>query len=156
LKVEPSRTIGDAFRHDLPRLSPRDRRAASSVLAKSLAGLLRKLHDRSVSDRDLKVANVLIRGEITDPQPALSVIDLAGARPMHPLPRARRLQNLSRMIVSLEELPGWNRAASLRFLRAYLGSAASKTTILRRWWTDVRRYSLAKRTRNYRRGRVLS
>lgn len=153
-KVEPSATIGEVFREVLPRLDRGARFEASRRLSRRMARLVRSLHDRSISDRDLKASNVLLVGGPLVERPELCVIDLAGARPIHPLPRSRRVQNLARVLVSLEELPEWNRAASARFLSEYLGRTTDRER--RRWWADLRARSQSKRAGNHRRGRAIS
>ena len=89
-------------------------------LTLALARLLRTLHERSLSDRDLKTANVLIEGDPNAADVRLSVIDLVGVRLIHPLPHHRRVQNLSRLHLSLADVPGRTRTDALRFLQAYL------------------------------------
>lgn len=156
LKLDPARTVGEVFRSDLVVLKSDERTRVARRLSTALARLVRDLHDRSISDRDLKVSNVMVVGDPADDPPQLKVIDLAGVRPIHPLPYGRRLQNVSRMIVSLEALPGWNRAASLRFLRDYLRGEARRPDVVRRWWRDLQRLARRKRARNGRNGRALS
>ena len=72
----------------LPLSSPElDAGSRSLRLTLALARLLRVLHERSISDRDLKSANILIVG---DPEAeeigARRLIDLVGVQLLHPLP----------------------------------------------------------------------
>ncbi len=76
IKAEPSITLGDYARTVLPLASPDDRRAQIRRLTLALARLLRVLHERSMSDRDLKAANILIEGD-----PAADEIALTLDRP---------------------------------------------------------------------------
>src|SRR5262249_22764982 len=50
----------------LPRLPPEVRRARIRRLTAALALLVRSLHDRSLSHRDLKASNILIRTDFLD------------------------------------------------------------------------------------------
>ena len=86
--------------------TPRPRRRAIRSLTRSLAFMLRILHERSISDRDLKAANIMIQGDPSTGDARLSLIDLVGVQLLHPIPRHRRLQNLARLQVSLRVGPG--------------------------------------------------
>jgi tRNA A-37 threonylcarbamoyl transferase component Bud32 len=156
LKEEPSITLGDYIRKVLPTLEPRAQRAQVRRLTLALAKLLRMLHERSLSDRDLKTANMLILGDPTAPDVRLSVIDLVGVRLIHPLPDHRRFQNLARLSLSLADVPGRTRTDALQFLRAYLPWGLSPHNDWKSFWRAVETASRAKKERNERRGRVLS
>ena len=156
LKEEPSITLDQYVRHVLPALDPASRRARISALTRALARLLRMLHERSLSDRDLKAANLLLLGDPAAPEVELSVIDLAGVRLIHPLPRHRRIQNLARLSVSLADVPGRTRTDALRFLRLYLTWGLSPHNDWKGLWRAIETASQAKRERNKRHGRELS
>ena len=64
----------------LPSLPPEARRARIRSLTASLADLVRSLHDRSLSHRDLKASNILINFDSIDGRDQLSLIDLVGVR----------------------------------------------------------------------------
>jgi hypothetical protein len=140
----------------LPGLDPDLRRERIRRLTLALAGLLRTLHDRSLSDRDLKTSNILIVGDPDAEQPELSVIDLVGVRLIHPLPRHRRVQNLARLHVSLSEVVGRTRTDSLIFLRAYHEWGLSPRNDWKSLWKSVESASMEKLAKNHRRGRRLS
>jgi hypothetical protein len=118
--------------------------------------MLRTLHERSISDRDLKSANIMIEGEPTVEEPRLSLIDLVGVQLLHPIPNHRRLQNLARLQVSLESVPGRTRTDALRFLRSYLVWGLSPLDDWKGLWRQVARLCDRKRERNRHRGRLLS
>ena len=86
------------------------RRARIRTLTVSLAELVRSLHDRSLSHRDLKASNILINVDSIEGRNQLSVIDLVGVRLRHPIPVNRRVQNLARLCVSLDAVPGRTRS----------------------------------------------
>ncbi|HMB05221.1 MAG TPA: lipopolysaccharide kinase InaA family protein [Isosphaeraceae bacterium] len=153
---EDSITLGDYAREILPRLAPESRRSQIVRLTLALARLLRMMHERSLSHRDLKASNVLIVGDPESPAPQLSLIDLVGVRLVHPIPPHRRIQNLTRINVSLSDVVGRTRTDALRFLRAYLPWGLSPRNDWRGIWRAVARRSQSKRDRNYRHGRALS
>jgi hypothetical protein len=125
-------------------------------LTLALARLLRSLHERSLSNRDMKSANLLLVGAPDDPEPQLSIIDLEGVHLIHPLPEHRRVQNLARLNVSLAAVPGRTRTDALRFLRAYLPWGLSPVNDWKGLWRAIAARSQVKQERNRRRGRKLS
>ncbi|MBX6315749.1 MAG: phosphotransferase [Isosphaeraceae bacterium] len=154
IKAEPSITLSDYARTTLAGLDPTERREQIRRLTPALARLIRTLHERSLSQRDLKAANILIEG---DPSAGrLSLIDLVGVRLVHPLPRGRRLQNLARLQVSLADVSGRTRTDALRFLRFYLPWAQTPRRDWKALWRAIQRRCRAKEARNRRRGRPLS
>lgn len=156
VKAEPSITLGDYARDVLPLLSEDDRRRQIGRVTLALARLLRVLHDRSISDRDLKSANILIQGDPEAEELALTLIDLVGVQLLHPLPQGRRLQNLARLQVTLAEVPGRTRTDALRFLRAYLPFGLCPRNDWKGIWRKVARLIDYKEEKNRRRGRPLS
>ncbi|MCA1686088.1 MAG: phosphotransferase [Planctomycetia bacterium] len=155
-KAEPSVTLYDYVRRVLPGLDPADRRERIVRVTLALARLLRVLHERSLSDRDLKTSNILIVGDPDAESIRLELIDLGGVRLIHPLPLHRRVQNLSRLYVSLAEVPGLTRTDALRFLRAYLPWGLSPHNDWRGLWRAITASSRLKQERNRRSGRKLS
>jgi hypothetical protein len=156
VKAEPSITLGDYARTVLPTLPPAERRTRIERLNLALAKLLRMLHERSLSDRDLKTANILIVGDPDAPEPDLSLIDLVGVRRVHPLPRHRRVQNLARLSLSLDDVPGRTRTDALRFLRAYLPWGLTRLNDWKALARDVAAVGRRKVALNRKRGRKLS
>jgi tRNA A-37 threonylcarbamoyl transferase component Bud32 len=156
LLADPSITLNNYARLVLTTLGPEERRERVRALTLALARLLRTLHERSLSDRDLKTANVLIEGDPAASGIRLSVIDLVGVRLMHPLPQHRRVQNLSRLHLSLADVPGRTRTDALRFLRAYLPWGLSPHNDWKGLWREIEAVSRLKREKNLRRGRQLS
>ena len=155
-KADPAITLSDYSRKVLPTLSPEARVRQIRRITYALAKLLRTLHERSLSDRDLKTANILILGDpIVDPI-ALSLIDLVGVRLIHPLPEHRRVQNLARLQTSLKDVCGRTRTDSLRFLRAYLPWGLSPHNDWKTLWREIAGAARQKVERNHRRGREVS
>ena len=155
-KAEQAQTLADYITDVLPRLDATECRRAIRSLTRSLAYLLRMLHERSISDRDLKASNILVEGDPTSGEPTLSLIDLVGVQLLHPIPTHRRLQNLARLQVSLESVPGRTRTDALRFLRAYLVWGLSPLNDWKGLWREIARLCDRKRERNRHRGRLLS
>jgi tRNA A-37 threonylcarbamoyl transferase component Bud32 len=126
------------------------------VWAEKLARVVRTMHDRGVSHRDLKAPNVMLQGAATDPANATPVlIDLvgvsAGARAV---PFGRRTKELARLNASFLEMPHVTRGERLRFLRTYLG-AGEREPDWKKWWKAVSLATAAKVAKNRRAGRVL-
>ena len=132
--------------------------AARRHVTWQLARMIRRMHEAGLAHRDLKAPNILItpaRGP--DPRPVL--VDLDGLTMMRRVPARRRVQNLMRLSVSLDEWGVARRTDRLRFLRIYLGQRGCPAPItvlrrrrgstdaavrLRRWWNNIARASARK------------
>jgi tRNA A-37 threonylcarbamoyl transferase component Bud32 len=148
--------LGTYTRKVLPVLPAEARRACIRSLTVALAELVRSLHDRSLSHRDLKAANILVKTDPASGRHSLSVIDLVGVHLRHPIPWNRRVQNLARLCISLDAVPGRNRADFLRFLRLYLPWGLSPLNDWKAFWRAIEKGIRSKRSRNLRRQRPLS
>ncbi len=120
-----------------------DRRA----LADRLGRLLRAMHDRQVSHKDLKAPNVLVT-PAGDPV----LIDLVGVTAGRPVPELQRIRELTRLAASFVDSPAVSRTDRLRVLRAYLGANRGDWKV---WWTRIAVGVRAKVRRNANLGRPL-
>lgn len=138
----------------LDRLPAAERRAALRRHIDHVARLVRDLHDRRLTHRDLKAANVLATP--AENPTNLWLIDLVGvSRHEAEVPRARRVKDLTRLHASFHQSPALTRADKVRFLRAYLRWGLFGRAGWKRWWHAVAAGTAAKVARNARRGRVL-
>jgi tRNA A-37 threonylcarbamoyl transferase component Bud32 len=162
-----------AFLKHLESRPGAERRAVLRQLIDQVAGLIRLLHARHLSHRDLKAANLLVSterwavsakgvkelGAAADPSegnaPQVWFIDLVGVRRHLKLRRRRRLQNLARLHASFHQHPALTRTDKLRFLRVYLCWGLRGRMGWKRWWRQVQQATLAKVRRNLRSGRPL-
>ena len=126
------------------------------VWAERLARVVRAMHDRGVSHRDLKAPNVMLQNAATDPASAAPIlIDLVGVRASaDAVPFARRAKELARLNASFLAMPHVTRTERLRFLRAYL-CAGEREADWKRWWKAVSAATAAKVAKNRRSGRAL-
>lgn len=124
--------------------------------ADRLGAVLRAMHERGVSHRDLKGANVLMAGAARAPADATPVlIDLVGARAgAAEVPFARAARDLARLSASFWRAPHVSHGLRLRFLRAYLRAGAGRAD-WKKWWAAVSRATAAKVAKNARAGRAL-
>jgi tRNA A-37 threonylcarbamoyl transferase component Bud32 len=138
-----------------------------------LARLLARLHERHLSHRDLKAANLLVspapavltgRGGIAPLGPEtpdepdgdqIWLIDLVGVRRLRQVSWRRRVLDLTRLHASFHRHPGVSRADKLRFLRAYLAWGLRGRPGWKRWWRAIAAATRAKVRRNRRAGRPL-
>jgi tRNA A-37 threonylcarbamoyl transferase component Bud32 len=156
VKEESAIDLATYVNEVLPALPADVRRTRIRRLTVSLSGLVRSLHERSLSHRDLKAANILIRTDMIVSEDRLSLIDLVGVRLRHPLPWGRRAQNVARLGISLSGVPGRTRTDALQFLRLYLPWGLSPLNDWKAFWRRIERAMRSKRSRNLRRGRPLS
>lgn len=115
-----------------------------------LGRLVRRMHDRQVSHRDLKAPNVLMSGG----EPIL--IDLVGVDVSRPVHRATRVRDLARLNASFLGPRTVSHTDRLRCLRAYLGWGLHGKGDWRSWWRQVEEATRAKAARNTRVGRPLA
>jgi tRNA A-37 threonylcarbamoyl transferase component Bud32 len=115
-----------------------------------LARVLRLMHDRGISHRDLKAANILL-AHGRDP----ALIDLVGVRTLSNVSVARRAKELARLNASFLRNPVITRTDRLRFLKAYLSAGRSLRVGWKSWWNLVSRATAEKVAKNRRSGRVL-
>ena len=120
-----------------------------------LARLIRRMHACGLAHRDLKAPNILV-APAGGPNPRPVLVDLDGLVRTRHVSVRRRMQNLMRLSVSLDEWGVARETDRLRFLRAYLaprGCPAPITLLtrrrgkieaakrLRRWWKRIARLS---------------
>jgi tRNA A-37 threonylcarbamoyl transferase component Bud32 len=144
------------FIQELKCLPESERRRCLRLALDKVGGVIRELHRRRLSHRDLKAANVLVK--IEDSRSfcmSVSMIDLVGLRGYRKLPEARKVLDLARLHVSFCSSRDLTRSDKLRFLRAYqqwglFGKAGWKF-----WWRQIATATLAKLERSRRRGRPI-
>lgn len=137
---------------ELADRGPAERRALLRRLVESAARLVRDLHRRQLSHRDLKSANILVERS----SQALWLIDLVGVRRHRSLSQARRIQNLARLSASFQDAALLSRSDKLRFLRVYLEWGLRSKAGWKGWWREVEKATRAKTERNARLGRPLA
>lgn len=137
-----------------------------------VARTIRSLHQRQLSHRDLKAANILARrwdapadqpsaysqdieNLLYMPESAVWLIDLVGVERFLKLPRSRKIQNLSRLNASFHQSAGITRTDRLRFLLVYLQCGAFGRCDWKSWWKKLDQATWKKVRRNQRRGKPL-
>ncbi|MBO0699042.1 MAG: hypothetical protein J2P46_11655 [Zavarzinella sp.] len=116
-----------------------------------LARWVRLMHDRGVSHRDLKAANILITAD-GDCQ----FIDLVGVRTRPRVSRSLRVRDLTRLNASFVGSPHVTRADRLRFLRTYMMWGLAGRGGWKDWWKAVEARTREKVRRNLERNRPLA
>ncbi|MDW8267152.1 MAG: lipopolysaccharide kinase InaA family protein [Gemmataceae bacterium] len=154
-KVPSARHLG-TFLDELARHGEAERRRVVRRLVDQLGRLVRDLHRRQLSQRDLKASNILVQERAGGDQLALWLIDLVGIRRYGNLPRNRRVQNLARLHASFVHHPFVSRTDKLRFLRAYLQWGLRGRAGWKWWWRQIEAATLAKLAKNARSGRPVS
>ncbi|MBI1831538.1 MAG: phosphotransferase, partial [Planctomycetes bacterium] len=141
-------------------------------LIERVARTIRSLHQREMSHRDLKAANILVRrwdapddepsaysqdiqNLLYMPESAVWLIDLVGVEVFAELPRSRKVQNLARLNASFFESDKITRTDRLRFLLAYLHCGAFGRCDWKSWWKEIDWATLKKVDRNKRSGKPL-
>lgn len=152
----------------LGNLPEAERRPALRHGIAGLAKLIRELHHRGLSHRDLKAANILYQPSSGPPTSSGGVrvwlsafapfwlIDLVGVRRHTEAPMDRRVQNLARIHTSFRRQAWLTRSDRLRFLRDYLQWGLHGRVGWKPWWRQIDKAAAAKAARNTRRGRPLT
>jgi tRNA A-37 threonylcarbamoyl transferase component Bud32 len=120
----------------------------------ALARLVRDLHGRGLSHRDLKAPNLLTPIDPDDHR--FWLIDLVGVRRRQRVSGRRRALDLARLHASFRDHPLVTRTEKLRFLRIYLNWGLRGKTGWKVWWRTIAQATQAKVARNLRRGRPLA
>ncbi len=116
----------------------------------AVAQLIRRLHQRGLSHRDLKAAN-LLHGTA-----GFCLIDLVGVRHPWRMTDAIRMRDLMRLNASFALSSEIRRTDRLRFLRTYLAWGLHGKRGWKRWWKAIAQATAAKIERNQRRQRPLA
>jgi tRNA A-37 threonylcarbamoyl transferase component Bud32 len=120
-------------------------------IGERVARMVRTMHERGVSHRDLKAANILV-----GPTGDLQFIDLVGVRLGRSVSRSVRVRDIMRLSVSFLDSKRVSRTDRLRFLRMYLAWSLRGKGDWKRWWAEVDQATRAKVRRNQARNRPLS
>jgi hypothetical protein len=149
---------------DAVELAKHARQAGSIQRAaiEQLARLIREMHLRRLSHRDLKAPNLLVQVSMPG-RPSgfpdygpFCFIDLVGVGLHRKLARAQRVRDLARLHASFHRSPMLSRSDKLRFLRVYLKWGLHGKAGWKGWWRDIERATQAKVERNRRNGRPLA
>lgn len=116
-----------------------------------LAGWIRLMHERGISHRDLKAANILVTAE-----GGCQFLDLVGARIQRRVDRRTRVRDLMRLNASFLSSSKVTRSMRLRFLRTYLRWGLHGEAGWKSWWKEVAQATQEKVRRNERRNRPLA
>jgi len=173
-KIENAQDLHE-FLANLSQSSTADTRTLRRQIAQ-VATVVRELHRRRLSHRDLKAANVLVSRDSstfcspfsdqawTTGTPSLLpifassvwLIDLVGVRRYRWLARSRKIQNLTRINASFPAGGPLTRTDRLRFLRTYLRWNLHGKTDWKTWWKAIGLATQEKIYRNHKRGRPLA
>jgi tRNA A-37 threonylcarbamoyl transferase component Bud32 len=125
--------------------------ASKRILIDTLARWIRLMHERGISHRDLKAANILVT-----PSGECHFIDLVGVRIRRAVSEAIRLRDLTRLNASFVASPHVTRTDRLRFLRIYRLWALRSKLDWGTWWKRVEQATQRKIERNAQRNRPLA
>jgi serine/threonine protein kinase len=137
----------------LPGLGEAERRRVLRGVLNEAARLLRVMHERGVTHRDLKATNILAAPSADLARPRLWLIDLDGVQTWRRIPSQHRMQNLARFYVSFHRCPWITVTDRLRFLTTYLGRASQNHAKWKAVWRHVKELTESKIRKNLRKGR---
>lgn len=152
-RVPGAQTITRFLDRNLPGLERKEHRRVLRGVIHESAMLLRRLHDRRATHRDLKASNILLSQTEDPAHPRLWLIDLDGVQTWQDVPEKHRLQNLTRFYVSFHQNPWLSMTDRLRFLRIYLARGFRDKKLWKRYWREIHSQTEQKIRRNLRQGR---
>jgi tRNA A-37 threonylcarbamoyl transferase component Bud32 len=148
-----------------------ERRRILRRLIDRVARLVRTLHERGLTHRDLKAPNLLVSptgwslarsakvwlgdGHDDGDGPHVWFVDLVGVRRQRHPSHVRLLQNVTRLHASFVNIPGLSPTDKARFLRIYLAGGQRGATSWKCWWREIATATAAKVERNRRVGRIM-
>ncbi|GMU21851.1 MAG: hypothetical protein AMXMBFR13_19390 [Phycisphaerae bacterium] len=124
---------------------PRQRRVKQQIIS-TLAGTLRRLHERGFVHRDLKAPNVMVQWQ-PDQEPLVWLVDLDGIRPVRRPRPAAEVRALGRLNVSLDKCRAVTRTDRLRFLIRYLARPGRPEPDWKPVWRQIERSTRRQRAR---------
>jgi tRNA A-37 threonylcarbamoyl transferase component Bud32 len=141
------------FARRLAVLPPALRTAELRGRIEALACLIRTLHGRGLTHRDLKAANLLTLQTLGDHH--FWFIDLVGVRRRQRVGRRWKVRDLARLNVSFLSHPLVTRTEKLRFLRVYMAVGLNGTSGWKQRWRAIAAATRSKVARNALAGRPL-
>jgi tRNA A-37 threonylcarbamoyl transferase component Bud32 len=124
------------------------------ILVNKVAHLIRKMHDLSVSHRDLKSPNLMVSDNGGGVK--IWLVDLVGVRTHTHLSDEKKAQNLARLNSSFVNSKQISNTEKLRFLRQYLRWGTEGPFAWKTWWRKIGRLTGLKIAKNQRSGRPLA
>lgn len=152
-RVPDALTISRYLERHLPGLEQEEQKRIVRGVIEEAAMLLRRLHERRVTHRDLKASNILVSTTDDPAHPKLWLIDLDGVQTWQTVPDKHRLQNLTRFYVSFHRSPWISLSDRLRFLKIYLGRRFRDRPHWKSLWSKILDQAERKIRRNLRQGR---
>jgi len=144
--LENAKDLDTVLTVSLRELSPHEQRRLKGEIIESLARVLRRLHERGFSHRDLKAPNVMVQWDPgSGDAPRVLLIDLDGLRATRRASFKRQLRAITRLNVSLDHCKRVTLTDRLRFLRRYLQRAGRPDPQWKPVWRAIAARSESKR-----------
>ena len=155
-RPEGMTSLAEHMEQKLVQLSPTACYNALRHSVEATARVARVMHEHSISHRDMKAANILVRPRPDGSWQEMQLIDLVGAELVHPLPYSMKVKNLARLTLSFYSHGLLRKTLALRFLRSYLPLAYLPRDAWKELWRDIQAEVDRKIQKNKRSGRPLS
>ncbi|MEP0842789.1 MAG: hypothetical protein HRF43_08765, partial [Phycisphaerae bacterium] len=144
--IENAHDLDALLTIELRELGDRQAIGLKRRLAEALAVVLRRLHERGFTHRDLKAPNVIVQWNARSLEgPRIWLVDLDGIRRSRRRDRAAEFSALARLNVSLDHCRRVTLADRARFLKRYLARPGGTGPEWRAWWRQIARLSDRKR-----------
>jgi hypothetical protein len=149
--------LKDYLQEIVSKLPPDTRRRRVRWLLEQLGQFLHHMHGRNISHRDMKASNFLLSpADLAAESPKIYLIDLAGVQIWRRLPASRCIQNMTRVVASLQSYGLFTRTDFLRLLCAYRPGARRNPDQWKMLWRDVQHRAGQKIARNVKKSRPIA
>lgn len=144
--VEDALDLDTVLTVKLRELEPGHQRTVKDRIIVELSRLLRRLHERGFSHRDLKAPNVMVAWDAEALEPrSVVLVDLDGLRRRRNVSASAELGALARLNVSLDHCKRVTLTDRVRFLKHYLRRAGRTEDAWREAWQKIAELSATKR-----------
>jgi serine/threonine protein kinase len=130
----------------LRETAPAVQRHVKDAIIQELAVVLRRLHERGFTHRDLKAPNVMIQWNPQDEAPPrVLLVDLDGLKRVRKPSAEKQIRALTRLNISLDHCARATLTDRVRFLKCYLRRVGNPDSDWKALWHEVAARSERKR-----------
>lgn len=145
--IENAHDLDALLTVQLRELSPGAAAVLKHRLSEELVVVLRRLHERGFTHRDLKAPNLIVQWDaVSSDPPRVLLVDLDGIRQVRRRDPAAELRALARLNVSLDHCRRVTLADRARFLKRYLARPGHPEPDWRPVWKQIQKLSGRKRS----------
>jgi len=137
-------------------VSPALQRRVKDAIIRDLAAVLRRLHERGFTHRDLKAPNVMVQWSPEEIEPPrVLLVDLDGLKRVRRVSARKQIRALTRLNISLDHCTRATMTDRIRFLKYYLRRLGNPDPDWKPLWREIAAHSKRQQRRRRQRQRKL-